>query len=158
MKCPFCFHPDTQVMDSRIGEDGSAVRRRRRCVQCEKRFTTYERIELRMPQVIKRNGMREEFDAKKLSDSVWLALRKREVTTEQVDQALSRIQEKLMITGNREVDTGFIGALVMEELLAMDKIAWIRFASVYRNFDDTQSFLQAIAEVEHRNKNHDDNV
>jgi len=135
-------------MDSRIGEDGSAVRRRRRCVQCEKRFTTYERIELRMPLVIKRNGMREEFDARKLSDSVWLALRKRNITTEQVDQALSRIREKLIATGNREVDTGFIGALVMEELLMLDKIAWIRFASVYRNFEDTQSFLQAIAEVE----------
>lgn len=103
-----------------------------------------------MPQVIKRNGMREAFDVKKLSDSLWLALRKRKVSTDAVDQAILRIREKLIATGNREVPTDEIGALVMEELLKLDKIAWIRFASVYRNFENTQSFLQAIAEIETR--------
>ena len=148
MKCPFCFHPDTQVMDSRVGDDGDTVRRRRRCEACSKRFTTYERTELRFPHIIKRNGARVDFDSQKLSDSFWLALRKRKVPTEQVDRAISRVQEQLISSGQREIESHQIGEMVMTELLQLDKIAWIRFASVYRDFDDTRSFLQAIAEVE----------
>ena len=148
MKCPFCFHSDTQVMDSRVGDDGDTVRRRRRCVACEKRFTTYERTELRFPHVIKRNGTREEFIPDKLSSSFWLALRKRQVPTEKVDLAISRIQEKLVSSGEREIEANRIGEMVMQELIKLDTIAWIRFASVYRNFDNTESFLKAIAEAE----------
>lgn len=148
MKCPFCFHADTQVMDSRVGDDGDTVRRRRRCTGCEKRFTTYERTELRFPYVIKRNGTREEFDPQKLSASFWLALRKRQVPTEEVDRAISKVQEQLITTGEREIEANLIGEMVMCQLQQLDTVAWIRFASVYRNFEDTASFLQAIKEAE----------
>jgi transcriptional repressor NrdR len=147
VKCPYCADPSTQVVDTRENEDGDTVRRRRRCLACEKRFTTYERVELQLPQVVKKNASRTEYDRDKLMGSMVLALRKRPVTTESVDAALDRIEEKLVTLGEREVTTDRIGELVMRELKKLDKIAYIRFASVYRNFEDLDEFSDAIREV-----------
>lgn len=148
MKCPFCSHSDTQVMDSRTSEDGLAIRRRRRCQQCDKRFTTYERIELTMPTVVKRNGIRMEFDADKLRASMRLALRKRPVPTEDLDEALSRIQERLLNHPDKEVRTDTIGQYVMSELKQLDQVAYVRFASVYQSFEDINQFVHAIQEMQ----------
>lgn len=147
MKCPFCHHADTQVLDTRVSEEGDVIRRRRRCVHCDKRFTTYERIELAMPVVVKKNGSRTEFDSSKLRASIMLALRKRPVSAEAVDAAIHRIEEKLLSSGVREIMSGHIGELVMRELKRLDKIAYIRFASVYKSFEDVAEFQDAIAEV-----------
>ncbi|MES2300057.1 MAG: transcriptional regulator NrdR [Pseudomonadota bacterium] len=147
MKCPFCQHDDTQVLDTRISEEGDAIRRRRRCGKCDKRFTTYERIELSMPVVVKKNGSRSEYAAAKLRGSLMLALRKRPVSVEAIDTAVAAIEEKLLTSGLREVESGYIGELVMGELKRLDKIAYIRFASVYKNFEDLAEFQEAIAEV-----------
>ena len=147
MKCPFCQHDDTQVLDTRVSEEGDSIRRRRRCTNCDKRFTTYERIELAMPVVVKKNGSRTEFDPKKLQGSLQLALRKRPVSAEAVDAAIHRIEQKLLSSGEREVISGQIGELVMRELQRLDKIAYIRFASVYKSFEDVAEFQDAIAEV-----------
>lgn len=147
MKCPFCQHDDTQVLDTRVSEEGDSIRRRRRCVSCDKRFTTYERIELAMPVVVKKNGSRTEFDPLKLQGSLQLALRKRPVSAEAVDAAIHRIEQKLLSSGEREVMSGQIGELVMRELKKLDKIGYIRFASVYKSFEDIAEFQDAIAEV-----------
>lgn len=147
MKCPFCQHEDTQVLDTRVSEVGDAIRRRRRCVQCDKRFTTYERIELSMPIIVKKDGSRTEYESGKLRGSLRLALRKRPVSAEAIDSACASIEEKLLTSGRREVDTGHVGELVMQELKRLDKIAYIRFASVYKNFEDLAEFQEAIAEV-----------
>lgn len=147
MKCPFCNHDDTPVLDTRLSEEGDAIRRRRRCANCDKRFTTYERIELTMPVIVKKNGSRTEFDSVKLRGSLMLALRKRPVSAEAVDLAIQSIQEKLLSSGAREVLSGQVGELVMRELKRLDKIAYIRFASVYKSFEDVTEFQDAIAEV-----------
>ena len=147
MKCPFCHHDDTQVLDTRVSEVGDAIRRRRRCAQCDKRFTTYERVELSMPTIVKKNGSRTEFESSKLSGSLRLALRKRPVPAAAIDAAVASIEEKLLTSGRREVDTGYVGELVMQELKRLDNIAYIRFASVYKNFKDLSEFQEAIAEV-----------
>lgn len=147
MKFPFCQYDDTQVLDTRVSEEGDSIRRRRRCVSCDKRFTTYERIELTMPVVVKKNGSRTEFDQKKLQDSLQLALRKRPVSAEAVDAAIHRIEQKLLSSGAREVLSGQIGELVMRELQRLDKIAYIRFASVYKSFEDVAEFQDVIAEI-----------
>jgi transcriptional repressor NrdR len=147
MKCPYCAEPNTQVVDTRENEDGDTVRRRRRCLSCDKRFTTYERVELQLPLVVKKNGSRTDYDRDKLKASMMLALRKRPVTTESLDAALDRIEEKLVTLGEREVHSDRIGELVMRELKKLDKIAYIRFASVYRNFEDLDEFSDAIREV-----------
>ena len=150
MRCPFCDHPDTQVVETRASDDGETIRRRRRCPNCDKRFTTYERVELSMPAVVKKNGSRVEFDRRKLRASIQLALRKRPVGAEQVDAAVHRIEEKLLSLGLREVDSEKIGELVMRELKKLDKIGYIRFASVYRSFEDVDEFAEAIEEVRSR--------
>ncbi len=147
MKCPFCHNEDTQVLDTRVSEEGDSIRRRRRCAKCDKRFTTYERIELVMPVVVKKNGSRTEFDSEKLRCSLGLALRKRPVSAEALDNAIQHIQEKLLASGEREIVSGLIGELVMRELKRLDKIAYIRFASVYKSFEDVAEFQDAIAEV-----------
>ena len=152
MKCPFCQHEDTQVLDTRVSEEGDSIRRRRRCAKCDKRFTTYERIELSMPIVVKKNGSRTEYASAKLRGSLMLALRKRPVSAEAIDSAVAAIEERLLTSGQREVDTGFVGELVMKELKRLDKIAYIRFASVYKNFEDLAEFQEAIAEVGHERK------
>jgi transcriptional repressor NrdR len=151
MKCPFCQHDDSQVLDTRVSEDG-AIRRRRRCASCDKRFTTYERIELSMPILVKKNGSRTEFMSSKLRSSLMLALRKRPVAAEAIDKAVAVIEETLLTSGRREVETGFVGELVMQQLKLLDKIAYIRFASVYKNFEDLAEFQDAIAEVGHERK------
>jgi transcriptional repressor NrdR len=152
MKCPFCRSFDTQVIDSRVSEEGDTIRRRRRCTACDRRFTTYERVELVMPAVVKRNGTRAEFDANKLRGSLNLALRKRPVSTEDVDAAVARIEEGLLTSGLREVGSGHIGELVMGELKKLDQVAYVRFASVYKSFKDIGEFVKTIDEIQVRSK------
>ena len=147
MKCPFCHHADTQVIDSRASDEGAVIRRRRRCLDCDKRFTTYERVELAMPTLIKRGGMRAEYDRNKLRASMLLALRKRPVPREAVDEAIGRIEEKLLSSAQREVKSEKLGELVMRELKRLDKVAYIRFASVYRSFEDVDEFTQLIQDI-----------
>ena len=152
MHCPFCGAENTQVTDTRENEDGDIVRRRRRCLSCDKRFTTYERVELQLPQVVKKNGSRADFSRDKLLGSLKLALRKRPVSAEAVDAAIHRIEEKLLSLGLREVGSEQIGELVMRELKKLDKIAYVRFASVYRKFEDVDEFAEAVLEVRARRK------
>ena len=147
MKCPFCGHDETAVVDTRLSDEGDIVRRRRKCNVCDKRFTTYERAEIRLPQVVKKNGSRTEFSRDKLRASLELALRKRPVSTDLLDAAIAEIEEKLLSSGEREVASQLVGELVMRELKKLDKVAYIRFASVYRNFEDVDAFSQAIREV-----------
>ncbi len=147
MKCPFCKHPDTQVIDTREGEEGDSVRRRRRCLSCDKRFTTHETVELRMPQVVKQNGMRSEFDVAKLRTSFSRALHKRPVSTELVDAAIDHVTQKVFALGEREIGSRLIGEMVMKELLKLDKVAYIRFASVYKSFQDVGDFTDAVEAV-----------
>ena len=149
MRCPFCGADDTTVADTRINDDGDLVRRRRRCLSCDKRFTTFERAEVRVPQVIKKNGSRVEFDREKLTASFRLALRKRPIGSQAVDAAVGRIEEALRALGEREVASEVIGEMVMRELQKLDKIAYVRFASVYRNFEDVDEFSQVVREVSH---------
>lgn len=147
MKCPFCGCPDTQVVDSRVSDEGDAIRRRRRCTACDKRFTTYETAEVRLPQVVKQNGQRVEFDQEKIRVSFQRALHKRPVPTQLVDEAIERIVQKTLTLGEREIPSRQIGELVMKELAKLDKVAYIRFASVYRSFQDVDDFRDAIKEV-----------
>ena len=147
MKCPFCGADDTQVVDSRVSEEGDSIRRRRRCAACDKRFTTYETVELRLPQVVKTNGTREEYDEEKLRTGFSRALHKRPVPTEYVDAAVERITQKMLSLGEREIDSRRIGELVMRELYKLDKVAYIRFASVYKDFQDVEDFRDVIKEV-----------
>jgi len=147
MRCPFCGNDETGVVDTRVSEEGDIVRRRRKCAACDKRFTTYERAEIQLPQVVKKNGLRADFSRAKLRASLELALRKRPVSIESVDAAVTDIEEKLLTAGEREVSTQQLGELVMRELKKLDKVAYIRFASVYRNFEDVDAFSKAIKEV-----------
>ena len=148
MKCPFCKNADTQVVDSRANDEGDSIRRRRRCLACDKRFTTYENIELRMPQVVKSNGSREEFEEDKLRVGFTRALHKRPVSAEMVEEAIERVKHKLLSLGEREVETRRIGEMVIRELYKLDKVAYIRFASVYRDFQDVEDFREAVREVQ----------
>lgn len=147
MRCPYCSHDETQVVETRESDEGDVVRRRRRCTQCEKRFTTYERGEIALPAVVKKDGSRVDFDPAKLRASMMLALRKRPVSIEQVDTALDRIQEKLLASGAREVASARLGELLMRELKRIDKVAYVRFASVYREFEDVDAFRQLIRDI-----------
>ena len=148
MKCPFCGHPDTQVVDSRGADEGDFIRRRRRCTSCDRRFTTYERAELAMPAIVKRNGSRNEYEAVKLRASLSLALRKRPVSTEEVDAVVMRIEDNLLTSGQREITTEYLGGLVMAELKKLDKVAYVRFASVDKSFEDIGEFVEAIREMQ----------
>jgi transcriptional repressor NrdR len=147
MRCPFCSHGETLVVETRESDEGDVIRRRRRCTHCDKRFTTYERSEISLPAVVKKDGSRVEFQAAKLRASMMLALRKRPVSTEQVDAAIDRIQDKLLATGAREIPSTRLGELVMRELKRIDKVAYVRFASVYREFEDVDAFRQLIREI-----------
>ncbi|MBH9575592.1 MULTISPECIES: transcriptional regulator NrdR [Inhella] len=147
MRCPFCAHAETQVVETRESDEGDVVRRRRRCQGCEKRFTTYERAEIALPMVIKKDGSRADFDPAKVRASMMLALRKRPVSTEQVESAIERIQEQLLAVGSKELASTKIGELVMRELKRIDKVAYVRFASVYRSFEDIDEFRQLIREI-----------
>ena len=147
MRCPYCGHDDTQVVETREADEGGAARRRRRCQHCEKRFTTYERAEIAMPAVVKKDGSRVDFDAAKLRASMLLALRKRPVSIEQVDAALERIHDKLLAGSAKEVSSARLGELLMRELKRIDKVAYVRFASVYRSFEDVDEFRQLIRDI-----------
>lgn len=147
MKCPYCGDLNTQVVDTRLNDEEDTVRRRRRCMACDKRFTTYERVELQMPAVVKKNGSRTEFSREKLKASFMLALRKRPVMTENIDAAMDRVVDKIVTSGEREVSSDLIGELVMRELRKLDTVAYVRFASVYRNFTDVDEFSDVIREV-----------
>ena len=148
MHCPFCSADETKVIDSRLVAEGHQVRRRRECVECHERFTTFESAELVMPRVIKSNGSREPFNEDKLRGGIQRALEKRPVGMESVEESINRIESKLRATGEREVDAKLIGNLVMEELKGLDKVAYIRFASVYRSFEDIREFGEEIAKLE----------
>jgi transcriptional repressor NrdR len=146
MRCPFCRHEDTQVADSRVSEDGAAIRRRRRCPACDKRFTTYERVELALPSVVKKDGSRAEFVRGKLVASMQLALRKRPVAADAIDAAVGRIEYQLLGSGEREIRSDRLGELVMNELRQLDTIAYVRFASVYKRFEDVSEFEDVLEE------------
>jgi transcriptional repressor NrdR len=147
MRCPFCAHLETQVLETRVAEEGEFIRRRRVCGSCEKRFTTYERPDVSFPWIVKKDGRRIEYQRDKLNGSLHIALRKRPVSTEQIDSAIERIEDKLMSAGLREVPSARIGELVMRELKKLDKVAYVRFASVYRSFEDIDEFKTLVDEV-----------
>jgi len=147
MFCPFCGASDTKVIDSRISEAGSQVRRRRECVECNERFTTYETVELSLPRIIKSDGSRNAFDRAKLEGSFLKALEKRPVSMEQLESALNRIIHYVRAKGDSEIASKEIGELVMDELRALDKVAYVRFASVYRSFEDVSEFHEEIARL-----------
>ena len=147
MKCPFCGNLETQVSETRISEEADFIRRRRQCTACEKRFTTYERPDVTFPAIVKKDGRRIEYKRNKIHSSMNLALRKRPVSTEQVDTAIERIEEKLLSLGLKEVASTRLGELVMRELKKLDKVAYIRFASVYRSFEDVDEFRALVDEV-----------
>ncbi len=147
MRCPFCTHSETAVVDSRVSDEGDFIRRRRQCAHCGKRFTTYERPDVSFPAIVKKDGRRVPYTRPKLQASLQLALRKRPVSTEQQDAAIERIEEKLLATGAREVASSRLGEWVMRELKKLDKVAYVRFASVYRSFEDIDEFRALVDEV-----------
>jgi len=144
MRCPFCQHEDTQVKDSRPTEDGACIRRRRQCDKCGSRFTTFERVQLRELMVVKRSGRRAPFDREKLARSVMIALRKRPIESEQVDQLVSGIVRRLESVGESEIPSREIGEMVMEALANLDPVAYVRYASVYRDFRDANDFADIL--------------
>jgi transcriptional repressor NrdR len=147
MHCPFCNALDTKVIDSRLVADGNQVRRRRECITCAERFTTFESAELVMPRLVKQNGEREPFNEDKLRSGMLKALEKRPVSAEQVEEAISHINHKLRASGEREVPSKLVGGLVMEELRRLDEVAYVRFASVYRSFKDLNEFREEIDRI-----------
>ena len=147
MYCPFCNADDTKVIDSRLIREGNQTRRRRECPNCEERFTTYESAELSLPRLIKRDGRRTPFSEEKLRNGILRALEKRPISVEQVETAIARIIRKAMTTGEREVPTSQVGEWVMEELHQLDQVAYVRFASVYRCFQDIDEFRQEISRL-----------
>jgi len=148
VRCPFCGTDDTQVVDSRVNDEGNSIRRRRRCLECDKRFTTYESVELTLPQVVKQNGKREDFSRDKLHQSFSRALHKRPVPVEYIEQAIERIIQKVLAYGEKEITARELGENVMHELKKMDKVAYIRFASVYRSFSDVEDFHDVIRDLD----------
>ncbi|MFT5577858.1 MAG: transcriptional repressor NrdR [Paraglaciecola psychrophila] len=144
MRCPFCSHEDTKVIDSRLVSEGGQVRRRRECLLCAERFTTYESAELLMPRVIKQNGVREPFNSEKMRSGLMRALEKRAVSLEKIEAVANHIEHQLQATGEREIKSLVIGELVMEQLKQLDQVAYVRFASVYRDFKDIQEFRAEI--------------
>ena len=147
MKCPYCKADNTGVVDSRLSEDGDSVRRRRECQDCGKRFTTYERVELQMPMIVKQNGNRTAYDREKIRTGFMRALHKRPVPTEYVDAAINRIEQRILALGEREIPSRVVGEMVMRELKKMDDVAYIRFASVYEDFQRVDDFRDAILQV-----------
>lgn len=148
MLCPFCGATDSKVIDSRLSADGNQVRRRRECLECEERFTTYETAELNLPRVIKSRGNREPFSVDKLYAGFQKALEKRPASVESIDAAVNRIKHRCVLTGEREIPARMIGEWVMEELRALDQVAYIRFASVYRSFEDVAAFREVLDRLE----------
>ena len=145
MRCPFCTAKDTRVIDSRLANEGNQVRRRRECLSCKERFTTYEVADLALPRIIKRDGKREAFIEAKLRSGMMRALEKRPVSSEQIEDAITRIKKELMSLGDREIPVKLLGESVMKELKSIDHVAFVRFASVYRSFQDVSEFTDIIA-------------
>ncbi|MDO5070087.1 MAG: transcriptional regulator NrdR [Neisseria zoodegmatis] len=145
MKCPFCHHPNTQVTDSRLLEETNSIRRRRRCPSCGQRFGTFETVEMRMPQIIKSTGARVPFNPHKLRTSLERALHKRPIDAETIDDTVALIEQRLYSLGHKEVSSQLVGEMAMEELAKIDQVAYVRFASVYKSFNDVSEFTQAIA-------------
>ncbi|OGT56215.1 MAG: transcriptional regulator NrdR [Gammaproteobacteria bacterium RIFCSPHIGHO2_12_FULL_63_22] len=148
MHCPFCQHEDTRVIDSRVSEDGSTIRRRRECEHCQERFNTFETAELKLPTLVKTDGRREAFDDRKLRTGFERALQKRPVSGEQIDAAVRGVIHALRMTGEREISSRRIGVFVMDELKKLDQVAYVRFASVYRRFEDVADFREEIERLE----------
>ncbi len=157
MYCPFCAAVDTKVIDSRLVSDGHQVRRRRQCLDCSERFTTFETAELVMPRIIKRNGSREPFNEDKMRNGLLRALEKRPVSIEQIELAINTLKSQLRATGEREISSEMLGNLIMDQLKELDKVAYVRFASVYRSFEDIREFGEEIARLANnkKDKNHD---
>ena len=147
MRCPFCAHEDSQVKDSRPSDDGAAIRRRRSCPQCNGRFTTFERVQLRELVILKRNGRRTPFDRDKLERSIRIAMQKRPIDPERIDQMLSGIVRRLESLGDTDIPSKTIGEIVMESLARIDTVAYVRFASVYKNFQDAGDFDKFVSEL-----------
>jgi transcriptional repressor NrdR len=152
MHCPFCAHEETKVIDSRLAGEGTQIRRRRECLKCAERFTTFESAELVMPQVVKADRAREPFDEHKLRAGILKALEKRPVSSEAVEEAIGRICHKIRNLGEREVQARQLGELVMEELRHLDEVAYVRFASVYRSFQDVEAFREEVERLRHRRR------
>ncbi len=148
MRCPFCSAPDTKVIDSRLANEGDMVRRRRECLTCAERFTTFESAELVMPRLIKNDGVREPFNEEKLRAGILRALEKRPVSTEAIEAAISQIMHQLRATGDREVKSSILGEWVMDSLRDLDEVAYVRFASVYRSFQDVNAFREEIERLQ----------
>lgn len=148
MRCPFCGAEDTKVIDSRLANEGDQVRRRRECLSCRERFTTYERAELVLPRVVKSDGVREDFSEDKLRTGFLRAIEKRPVETEEIEAAIERVKHTLRSGGEREVSSRNIGEWVMNELRELDQVAYVRFASVYRSFQDVNAFREEIERLE----------
>jgi len=147
MKCPFCGFVDTKVVDSRMGKEGNNIRRRRECTECERRFTTYERVEETLPLVVKKDGRREAFDRHKIISGMQRACEKRPVSIATIERFVDSLEQSLQESGEKEVDAGRIGNAVMEGLHAMDEVAYVRFASVYRQFKDINEFMSELKEI-----------
>jgi transcriptional repressor NrdR len=150
MHCPFCNHEETKVIDSRLAGEGQQIRRRRECLECGERFTTFETAELVMPRIVKSDSSREPFDEQKLRNSMLKALEKRPVSSEALDAAVVHVCQKLRALGEREVPSRLVGELAMEELHNLDEVAYVRFASVYRSFQDLEEFREEIERMKHR--------
>lgn len=150
MRCPFCGADESKVIDSRLSADGDAIRRRRMCVECNERFTTYETTELSLPRLVKRDQSRELFDENKLRAGIMRALEKRPVSIDAVDSAVKSIMKRLWATGDREVDSRLVGDWVMDALRELDEVAYVRFASVYRSFQDVNAFREEIERMSNR--------
>ena len=148
MKCPYCNFDDTQVLDTRLSEDKMSVKRRRRCISCDRRFNTFERIELQLPVIVKSDGTRQEFNDDKIRSSFMKALHKRPVATQKVDEAIEFIRQQILMYPDREIKSRIIGDWVMSQLAKLDKVAYIRFASVYRSFQDVTDFTDIIEQVD----------
>jgi transcriptional repressor NrdR len=148
MRCPFCTAQDTRVLDSRLTNEGDQVRRRRECIACKERFTTFEAAELTLPRVVKRDGTREPFEEKKLRSGMLRALEKRPVSGDEIEAAIHRIKKELMSRGEREVAAHELGEKVMKELSVLDHVAYVRFASVYRSFQDVSEFTDMIKHLQ----------
>ncbi len=148
MHCPFCQHEDTRVIDSRVSEDGATIRRRRECEQCSERFNTFETAEIKLPALVKSDGRREAFDERKLRIGLERALQKRPVSSDAVDNVLREVVRQLRGVNEREVPSRRVGEWVMDELKRLDQVAYVRFASVYRRFEDVQAFREEIEKLE----------
>jgi transcriptional repressor NrdR len=147
MKCPFCTHDDTRVVDSRLGKEGNNIRRRRECIDCERRFTTYERVEETLPLVIKKDGRREVFDRHKIISGIQRACEKRPVSIATIEKVVDQMEVKLQESGEKEIAASRIGEAIMEALQSLDEVAYVRFASVYRQFRDINEFMSELTDI-----------